>query len=177
MAFQALDEDSLWARIAGGGALHAVPKTQDAPGWTLPGLRGSTGVETSFGRVPAHLLRAGDMIRTRHGGFQRAIRITDVKIDSDFLAYRPDAAPVIIPRDALRANVPACDVELSPAHPVYLGDDAEEAGVPAWTLSERRGTIDPGLGMTVYVQVHLPRAAQINCDGIWVAAAIAEAAA
>ena len=174
MAFQALDENALWARMErGGGADHGRP-ADGAPGWTLPGIRGTTGVETAFGRVPAHLLRAGDMIRTRDSGFQRAVRISDVKIDSEFLSYRPDAAPVVIARYALRANVPACDVELSPAHPVFVGDDADDpCGVPAWTVSRCRGTIDSALGMAVYVQVHLARAAQINCDGVWVGAAVA----
>jgi hypothetical protein len=46
----------------------------------------------------------------------------------------------------------------------------EDRLVRAETLSRLRGSIDRTLGMLVYVQLHLAADAQINCDGVWVAA-------
>lgn len=172
---QDIDEPALWDRMHRESSVPTLghdardePQGDCGGSWTMPGILGSAGIETSFGRVPAHLLRAGDMVRTRDGGFVRTVRTTDIKLDAGFLASRPEAAPVIIPRDAFGANQPVRDVELSPAHPVFSGSGA---GVPALRLCSRRGTIDAGLGVLIYVQVHLSQPAQINCDGIWVGAA------
>jgi hypothetical protein len=178
-SLQDIDESALWDRMRRESSAPAMGHDDDdepadacPDSWPMPGILGSTGIETSFGRVPAHLLRAGDMVRTRDGGFVRAVRVTDIKLDEGFLASRPQAAPVIIPRDAFGANQPVRDVELSPAHPVFSGSGgARGAGVPALQLSTRRGTIDADLGVLIYVQVHLSQPAQINCDGIWVGAA------
>ena len=178
-SLQDIDETALWDRMRRESSAPALGHDDDdepaedcRESWPMPGILGSTGVETSFGRVPAQLLRVGDMVRTRDGGFARTVRVTDIKLDEGFLATRPEAAPVIIPRDAFGANQPMRDVELSPAHPVFSGSGgAGCAGVPALQLSSRRGVIDADLGVLIYVQVHLSEPAQINCDGIWVGAA------
>jgi hypothetical protein len=149
---------------------NVVPLCEPKPlSWTLSGISGKTRVETAFGLVPAQLLRVGDMLKTRESGFQRVLRISDVKIDLQFLASRPDAAPVIIAKNAFGSNVPTRDVELSPAHRVYMAYDRnDDPGVPAELISSRRGTIATDLGMLVYIQVYLSRHARINCDGVWV---------
>jgi hypothetical protein len=145
---------------------------QDRSAWTHPGILGSTRVMTSFGHVPAHLVRVGDTLRTREGGFERVQRITDLKLDEDFLARYPEAAPVIIRRNTLAPGTPHLDVGFSAAQKVSVGPNRfEDRLVTAGTLSRARGGIDKSLGMMVYIQLHLARDAQINCDGVWVAAA------
>ena len=147
----------------------AAGKSEEA--WTVPGILGSTRVATSFGHVPAQLVRVGDTVRTRTGSFERVQRISEIRIDEDFLKRRPDAAPVVIRRNALQPGAPHQDVGLSPAQMVSVGPNRfEDRLVPAATLSRQRGTIDRTLGMLVYVQLHLAGEAQINCDGVWVAA-------
>jgi hypothetical protein len=141
------------------------------PTWTLPGLLGPTRVMTSFGHVPAQLVRVGDTLRTRDGSFVRVQRVSDLRIDEDFLASRPDAAPVIIRRNGMRAGVPHQDVALSPGQMVSVGPNRfEDRLVRADTLSRERGGIDRSLGMMLYVRLHLAESAQINCDGLWVVA-------
>lgn len=150
-------------------ALPQRPATTSA-GWGHAGILGPTRVETTFGHVPAHLVRVGDTLRTQDGGFERVQRISDIKIDEDFLARHPEAAPVILRRHALDGGVPHQDVSLSPAQKVALGPNRFETRlVPASELSRERGAVDKTLGMMVYVRFHLGRPARINCDGLWVA--------
>jgi hypothetical protein len=171
------DGDLLWRvleQTAAPGAADAptpVAQRADIRSWTLPGILGSTRVTTSFGHVPAHLIRVGDTLRTREGGFARVQRISNLRIDEDFLARRPDAAPVILRRNSLRAGMPHQDVGLSPGQMVSVGPNRfEDRLVSAETLSRERGGIDRALGMIVYVSLHLSEPAQINCDGLWVTA-------
>jgi len=144
---------------------------KDEGSWTVPGILGSTRVATSFGHVPAQLVRVGDTVRTRTGSFERVQRISEIRIDEDFIARRPEAAPVIIRRNTLQSGTPHQDVGLSPGQMVSVGPNRfEDRLVRAETLSRLRGSIDRTLGMLVYVQLHLAADAQINCDGVWVAA-------
>lgn len=160
---------SLAARQSGPAYLSAAPATKDS--WTLPGLLGPTRVMTSFGHVPAQLIRVGDTLRTREGGFVRVQRISDLRIDEDFLASRPDAAPVMIRRNGIRSGVPHQDVGLSPGQMVSVGPNRfEDRIVRADSLSRERGGIDRSLGMMVYIQLHLAESAQISCEGLWVTA-------
>jgi hypothetical protein len=173
------DGDLLWRVLeqtavpAADAAEAPVPVTpaRGARTWTLPGILGSTRVTTSFGHVPAQLIRVGDTLRTREGRFARVQRISDLRIDEDFLARRPDAAPVILRRNCLRAGMPQQDAGFSPGQMVSVGPNRfEDRLVPAETLSRERGGIDRALGMIVYVSLHLNEPAQINCDGLWVTA-------
>ncbi len=141
--------------------------------WSIPGIHGATRVVTSFGSVPAQLVRPGDSLRTQAGGYERVRRITDYRIDEDFLRRWPDAAPVMIARNSLAQRVPTQDVLLSPAQEVVLQPAPYETRlVPARDLSGARGKIDANLGAIVYYQFHLAREARINCEGIWVPAGL-----
>jgi hypothetical protein len=180
MDFDLLDDGDLLSRVLvqatqlTAGRIEEARRTASAasePSWTLPGLLGSTRVMTSFGHVPAHLVRVGDTLRTREGAFVRVQRISDLRIDEDFLTRRPDAAPVIIRRNGLRSGMPHQDVAVSPGQMVSVGPNRfEDRLVRADTLSRERGGIDRSLGMMVYIRLHLAESAQINCDGLWVAA-------
>lgn len=157
-------------RAAAPAPSQAEYAAAEAAAWRAPGILGSTRVTTSFGHVPAQLVRVGDSLKTRDGSFLRVERITDLRIDEDFLARRPEAAPVIFRRNALGPGVPHQDVALSPAQAVSVGPNRFEGRlVPASELSRERGRIDKSLGMMVYYRFDLGRSAQIHCDGIWVA--------
>ena len=142
--------------------------------WSLPGIHGATRVVTSFGSVPAQLVRPGDSLRTQAGGYERVKRITDYRIDEDFLRRWPDAAPVVLGRNSIAQRIPTHDVLLSPAQDVALQPAPYETRlVPARDLSGVRAKIDANLGGLVYYQFHLAREARINCEGIWVPAELA----
>ena len=173
-----IDDEDLLSRVLHQTMSAAAPIADTPPAakreqtWTLPGILGPTRVVTSFGQVPAHLVRVGDTLRTRDGDFARVQRIREVKIDEQFLACRPDAAPVILRRNGLRPGTPHQDVGLSPGQMVSVGPNRfEDRLVAAEELSNERGAIDGTLGMLIYVRFHLGRDTQINCDGVWVTAA------
>jgi len=180
MDFFDVDDGDLLSRVLEQAREPAAPAARKArtatvagrDHWAQWGILGSTRVTTSFGHVPAELVRVGDTLRTRDGAFERVQKITDLKIDEAFLERHPDAAPVLLRRNSLQSGVPHQDVGLSPAQMVAVGPNRfEDHLVSADTLSRERGAIDKTLGMIVYIQLHLAREAQINCDGVWVAAA------
>lgn len=181
MDLSQFDEEDLLSRVLEKVSelpAPASPRRDAVPGaaparraWTVPGILGTTRVATSFGHVPAHLVRVGDTLRTEDGGFERVNRITDLKVDEDFLERHPEAAPVVLRRDSLAKGTPHLDVGLSPAQLVSIGPNRfERRLVPAADLSRDRGVIDKSLGMLVYVRFHLGRTARIHCDGLWVTA-------
>ncbi len=140
--------------------------------WTLPGIAGPTRVTTSFGHVPAHLVRAGDTLRTRDGSYLRVLRISEFKFDEQFLAKRPEAAPVILRRNSVGPHMPLQDVIVSPAQEVAINTKRYDTRtIRASQATQARGGVDGSLGMLAYFQFHLARPAQVHCDGIWVTAA------
>jgi hypothetical protein len=175
-----MEDEDLLSRVLAQAATDAAvaPKPQARPAaaagpdWDVPGILGTTRVTTSFGHVPAHLVRVGDTLKARDGSFVRVQRITDIRIDEDFLARHPQAAPVIVRKNGHGSGVPHQDVGLSPAQLVSVGPNRfEDRLVASAGLSRERGGIDKSLGILVYFRFHLGRAAQINCDGLWVAIA------
>jgi hypothetical protein len=137
--------------------------------WTLPGIAGRTRVLTNFGRVPAQLVRAGDMLKTRTAGFLRVQHVEVYRLDRDFLARHAHALPVIVRQGSLGHAAPAHDIFLSPAQPLAsrAGRMVEQV-VTAAELSRHRGGFDPALGQLSYHRFHLPEAADIDCEGVWV---------
>ena len=69
-------------------------KTSPRKKWGLPGIYSGTRVSTSFGEVPAHLIRVRDQLRTRDGDYQRVVRIDEYKLDAEFLSDHPEARPI-----------------------------------------------------------------------------------
>jgi len=156
------------ARVSG----TVTERQQPTRTWTLPGIAGPTRVTTSFGHVPAHLVRVGDTLRTREGSYLRVLRISEFKFDDEFLERSPEAEPVVLRRNSLGPHMPLQDVVLSPAQEVSIGKNRyEERAIPASQITQARSSVDGALGMLVYFQFHLAKPAQIHCDGIWVTAA------
>lgn len=145
-----------------------APPFADAE-WALPGIAGETRVATNFGQVPAHLVRKGDRLRTRDGNFVPVLRSDAYRLDADFLARHPEAAPVIIRARSLDRTAPARDVAVSPSQPVSRRSDRWGGETTlARNVSTLRGRIDPSLGIVAYFRFRLPYSCEINCEGLWV---------
>lgn len=139
--------------------------------WDVAGILDRTRVLTNFGRVPAQLVRVGDMLRTRRGGFLPVLRVGVYRLDRDFLARHPNAVPVIVRQGSMGSGAPRQDVFLSPAQMVAArAGRIVEDFVPASRISRFRGGFDAALGSIAYYQFHLSEEAQIDCEGVWVAA-------
>ena len=137
--------------------------------WRLPGIYASTRVTTNFGKVPAQLIRVGDVLRTRSGAFLPVRAIRDVKLDADYVERHPEAVPVLIPRGTLNGTLPTQDVLVSPAQPVLNGVEFRQSEmVEARDIVRGRRSFEVPLGTVVYYQFHLETTAEIHCEGMWV---------
>lgn len=84
----------------------------------IDGIDGRTPVTTSFGPVPAKLLRVRDTVLTRSGDWLEVQAIDEVRLDEEFLHYHPDSAPVRIAAGSLGCDDPSADLWLAPGQHV-----------------------------------------------------------
>ncbi|MEM8629613.1 MAG: Hint domain-containing protein [Pseudomonadota bacterium] len=150
-------------------ASQATPATPRKPAWTLPGVLSVTHMSTSFGEVPAHLVRVRDRLRTRDGTFLPVLRIDEYKLDEEFLSFHPDARPVLVRQGSLGANVPVRDAWFSPRQTIL--SPKTQTGmrlVDAGDIAEApHQLIQPAGGLSYFV-FHLGQAALVKSEGIWV---------
>lgn len=88
------------------------------------GIESRTRLTTSFGDVPAHLLRVNDTLRTSDRRYVKIRRIDVLKLDRDFLAFHPDALPIRIAAGAIAAGLPQRDLYLAPDQPLLCGSNS-----------------------------------------------------
>lgn len=97
---------------------------EDHAEMSFMGIDGRTRLTTSFGDVPAQLLRVNDTLRTSDRRYAKIRKIDALKLDREFLAFHPDAQPVRICAGALAPGVPQKDLYLAPDQPVLAGTNA-----------------------------------------------------
>ena len=90
-----------------------VSKTSKA-GSGFVGLLGSTRVATSFGEVPAQLLRKRDMVRTIGGQFLPVLSVKQISFDEEFLSFHPEAHPIMVRAGAFGPDRPKKDAYFAP---------------------------------------------------------------
>lgn len=154
-------------------APQPAPAPEPAPAsdavWRLQAIEGQTRVTSNFGKVPAQLLRKGDVVRTRQRRFVPIKAIREYKLDLGFLHKHPEAMPVMIPRGVLAGNLPFRDVFLSPAQVMNIGSERiRPEPVKARDVVRGRQMTDAPLGLVAYYQIVLDQADDVDCDGIWV---------
>jgi len=138
--------------------------------WNLPGIFSGTRLSTSFGEVPAHLVRVRDQLRTRDGEFLRVLRIDEYKFDAEFLADHPEARPVRFSAKATGRHGEARTVFLSPGQRVLARNTSgQEVLKPAWEFLDRPGIVPDVAGPFCYYVFHLGKAALVRAEGMWVA--------
>lgn len=87
----------------------------------ITGIEAKTRVETTFGAVPAHLVRVNDTVRTSDGAYRKVTRIDVLKFDRHFLEAYPDALPILVGADAIRPGLPRHDIVLAPDQALTSG--------------------------------------------------------
>ena len=135
--------------------------------WSIPGIYSGTRVSTSFGEVPAHLIRVRDQLRTRDGAYLRVLRIDEYKLDAEFLADHPEARPIKF-RGSHKSK--GSDVFLSPGQRVLArSNSGQETLKLASDLSSQPGVVPEIAGPFSYFVFHLGKAALVRAEGMWVA--------
>ncbi len=157
--------------VADAPAPHSnSPETEKSPSrkkWGLPGIYSGTRVSTSFGEVPAHLVRVRDQLRTRDGTYQRVVRIDEYKLDAEFLADHPEARPV---RFSGKRGESTASVYVSPGQRILArGSAGQEVLRPATDFSDQPGVVPETAGPFSYFVFHLGKAALVRAEGMWVA--------
>jgi len=138
--------------------------------WNLGGVYGSTRVSTSFGEVPAHLVRVRDQLRTRDGEFARVLRIDEYKLDANFLEKHPEARPIRFQARKLNGSVSGASVFLSPGQVVLARNAAgHETLRPAREFMDQPGVMPETTGPFSYFIFHLGQAALVRAEGMWIA--------
>lgn len=149
-----------------------VSDSADDPKWKLQGILAQTCVTTNFGKVPAHLIRVGDRVRTRSGRYLRVCNIHEYKLDIEYVERHPEALPVLIQRGALDGRYPTQDVLLSSEQFVtFDGKHAQPDMIHAREIPRGRRTVDATFGLVAYYKFELEEPAEMYCEGIWVKSA------
>ena len=153
---------------------ETIEPTDDIdPKWRLQGILAQTHVSTNFGKVPAHLIRVGDRVRTRSGHYLQVKDIQEYKLDLEYVERHSEALPVLIPQGAIDGKYPTKDILLSPEQLVTRdGQHAQPKFVHARELPRSRRTVDPTLGLVAYYKFELEEPAGIYCEGVWVMSAV-----
>ncbi len=99
----------------------AGPERLPRKGMKFVGIEARTRLTTSFGDVPAHLLRVHDTLRTVDRKYVKIRKIDVLKLDRDFLSLHADAMPVRIPAGAIAAGIPQRDIFLAPDQAITVG--------------------------------------------------------
>lgn len=176
---QTLDIDNLIQRIAkqpsaplksvASARLSPAATPASRPAWAIDGIADNTRITTSFGEVPAQLLRKNDMLRTRDGSFRRIAWISHLRFDEEFMAQHPEAAPIRIRAGALGRNMPERDVELSPSNAISLTTGTGRATFKAKDLLNRSGVLQMPRTLLSYTQIRCEGGdTEICSEGVWI---------
>ena len=143
------------------------------PKWRLQGVLAQTCVTTNFGKVPAHLIRVGDRVRTRSGRYLPVKDIHEYKLDLEYVERHSEALPVLIQQGVIDGKYPTQDVLLSPEQLVtFDGKHTQPDMFHAREIPRSRRTVDPTLGLVAYYKFELEESAEIYCEGVWVKSAV-----
>ena len=137
--------------------------------WTLPGICSGTRISTSFGEVPAQLIRVRDRLRLRDGRFKPVLRIDEYKLDAEFMAQHPEARPIRFSAK-VAGKTGESVVHVSPGQMVLArGHEGDEVLRTAAEFLDRPGALPDTPGPLTYYVFHLGEAVLVRAEGMWVA--------
>lgn len=139
-----------------------------APQWTLDGFGPMSRIATSFGDVPAQVLRERDQVRTATGGFAQITKVERYVLEADIFEKCHDATPVLIRAGALGSGLPKQDVVVSPRQQIGVGPNGAGAQFhEAGALLARPGVLRKPEAMFTYTRIHCGKPVVVKIEGIW----------
>lgn len=137
--------------------------------WTVTGIAAGTRIQTSFGDLPIEALRRRDPVMTSDHEYAKVEWIDQMKLDAEFMAYHPEAQPVLITPNSLGSGVPRRPVLVSPKQIVRApGHPLAATGVVASALTELPRISRMPVEDLTYVRLHCGRPAEVQVEGLWV---------
>jgi hypothetical protein len=149
---------------------HATARPAPERLWNLPGIAGTTRVSTSFGDLPAQVVRRNDPLRVHGGTHLPVLEVREYKLDPGFLASRPDAAPIRVHGARFGGGAPDGDILLSPGQLLLDGEVGEGIDAPlarASDLPDRIASRSATTEQISYFVFRLPGPALIHAQGMW----------
>lgn len=141
------------------------PQTERA--WTLPGLCWNAAVMTSFGALPAQVLRKHDPLRLTDGAIARIAWVDKIQLDEAFLDAFADAQPVLIRAGALGRGLPTRDLLVSPHQKVAVSGANFTTDLRlARDLLGRPGVMRQPQKMVTYHLFHVGNPARVSVEGL-----------
>jgi hypothetical protein len=122
---------------------------------------------TSFGALPAQVLRTHDPLRLTDGQIARIAWVDRIQLDEEFLHAYPDAQPVLIRAGALGQGRPAQDLLVSPHQKIAVaGANFTTELRLARDLLDRPGVLRQAQTMVTYHLFHCGQPARILVEGL-----------
>ena len=133
-------------------------------GHVLSGVAPFSMIVTNAGERAADSIEAGESVITlARAGFGTVARILDVTVD---LRQRPDAAAVLVAKDALHDGSPLRPLVVGPEALIGLDDWLVPAAALVNGRSITRMPADGSVRYVQYVQVELGEHEMVICDGV-----------
>lgn len=151
------------------GVADRVTRTPKvSPVWTLDGFGPMMKVSTSFGDVPAQVLRERDQVRTATGGFSPIAKVNRYVLEADIFNKCPDAVPILIRAGALGPGLPKHDIMVSPRQKLAVGQTAIGARFfEAADVLNRPGVMRKPEAMFTYTRFECTSPVVVKAEGIW----------
>lgn len=146
-------QERVLSAVSRAQSFDVIPEVEDDEAMDEPvditGLEAKTRVTTTFGDVPAHLVRVNDTVRTADGTYRKVTKVDVIQFDREFLDAYPDALPILIGADAIRPGVPRQDIVVAPGTQITSGF----------------GTVIDG-PLKARDLLHRPRVRRLRCDHV-----------
>ncbi|WP_176442947.1 Hint domain-containing protein [Tropicimonas sediminicola] len=126
-------------------------------------------VETSFGMVPAHLIRKGDPVHVGKGRFKPVRAVRTYSFDEDFLEAQPEARPVEVASAASHLRSAPRKLQLAPGQPVLVaGARSRDAVrvVPAIDIGKYAEATPDSTGPLTYVRLIFDTEEFVPIEGV-----------
>lgn len=144
--------------------LASDPQHKRAP---LRGVGAQTRVMTSFGMVPAQLLRRGDSLRTADGQYAKVTAVRALKFDAGFLQEHDFAHPVLVRAGALGRDLPKKNAVFAPDEVLLLHSlSGEKKRVMAHDLSARPHVYRAPMAPLTYYEIQCAERVTAMAEGI-----------
>jgi hypothetical protein len=140
------------------------PRTTRA---ALRGVGAQTRLMTSFGMVPAQLLRRGDSLRTANGNYAKVASVRALRFDAGFLQDHDFAHPVLVSAKALGRSLPERNAVFAPDEVLRLrSPSGERKDVRAHELASKPHVYRAPMAPLTYYEIRCEEPVTAMAEGI-----------
>jgi hypothetical protein len=133
----------------------------------LRGVGAQTRIMTSFGMVPAQLLRRGDSLRTADGNYIKVSSVRALRFDAAFLQENDFAHPVLVRAGALGRDLPKKNAVFAPDEILVLPSlSGERKRILAQDLANKPHVYRAPMAPLTYYEIHCAERVTALVEGV-----------